>query len=272
MNDQTKNHATVSTLTRVLTAAAILAATSGLALAQQTGPDNGPAGTKRIATQGRLAPNLAQDQPETNQPETDDEALPETGLEDKGEFISFAAFSDPLELATLVDYVGSALGINIIIKGTLNGTVTFNAPIDVPKAELMDLLDAILEQYSFSITQDASGIYTVQASNETPVTFGGDRATSKIIDTMGLRPTGLQEAIKTILDQGSTSETDDGLAFIDELGVIVMTGTPRNIARVEEIIADLQKRYLESRFSRIELDHIAAPVARERVIQLVGGA
>ena len=237
--------------------------------AQPTGPEDDLGGPKRISTPGRLAPN--QNQPESGQAQPGDET-PGTEPVDKGESISFAAFSEPVELTTLVDYVGSTLGINIIIKGSLNGTVTFNAPIDVPKSELMDLLDAILEQYSFSITQDASGIYTVQPDSETPVTFGGDRATSKIIDTQGLRPTGLQEAIKTILNQGAVSETDDGLAYLDELGVIIMTGTPRNIARVEEIIADLQERYAESRFSRIELDHIAAPVARQRVIQLVGGS
>jgi general secretion pathway protein D len=266
VKDQIMNPATLTTVARTLIATSILAATTGSTLAMQVTPEQEQGEPNRVVTPGRLTPGAEQNQPETDEAATGSEPV------DKGDTISFAAFSDPVELATLVDYVGSALGINIIIKGTLNGTVTFNAPIDVPKAELMDLLDALLEQYSFSITQDASGIYTVQASNETPVTFGGDRATSKIIDTKGLRPTGLQEAIKTILDQGATSETDDGLAYIDELGVIVMTGTPRNIARVEEIIADLQKRYISSRFSRIELDHIAAPVARDRVIQLVGGS
>ncbi|RMH14388.1 MAG: hypothetical protein D6695_01425 [Planctomycetota bacterium] len=192
--------------------------------------------------------------------------------EDQGESITFANFSEPVELSTLVDYVGSTLGINIVVKGTLSGTVMFNAPVDVPKSELLNLLDALLEQYDFSITQDTSGIYTVQPRANTPVNFAGERATSKIIDTAGLRPTGLQTAIQAVLGQaGAPGQAgQQSIAYVDELGVIVMTGTARDIARVEALIEELRQRYLQSTFSRIELEHVAAPVARERLIQLVG--
>lgn len=191
---------------------------------------------------------------------------------DHGESVSFEAFSEPVELSTLVDYVGSTLGINIVVKGTLTGTVMFNAPVDVPKSELLNLLDALLEQYDYTISQDRSGIYTVQPKANVPVTFGGERPTSKIIDTAGLRPSGLQNAIQTVLGQQATApgQSLQNIAYIDELGVIVMTGPARNIARVEELIANLRDRYQESRFSRIELEHVAAPVARERLVQLVG--
>ncbi|GAB4385785.1 MAG: hypothetical protein Kow0022_13010 [Phycisphaerales bacterium] len=187
--------------------------------------------------------------------------------------IRFDTFSEPVELSTLVDYVGSTLGINIVVKGPLSGTVTFNAPIGVPKADLLDLLDALLEQYDFSIAQDSSGIYIVQPRANTAPTFSSDRATSKIIDTAGIRPSGLQSAIQTLLGQQGAAggQGQQNIAYIDELGVIVMTGPTRNIQRVEELIENLRKRYLEARFTRIELDHIAAPVARDRVISLVGG-
>lgn len=190
---------------------------------------------------------------------------------DHGEAVSFEAFSEPVELSTLVDYVGSTLGINIVVKGTLTGTVMFNAPVDVPKRDLLNLLDALLEQYDYTISQDRSGIYTVQPKANVPVSFGGERPTSKIIDTAGLRPTGLQNAIQTVLgQQAGPGQSLQNIAYIDELGVIVMTGPARNIARVEELIANLRGRYQESRFSRIELLHVAAPVARERLAQLVG--
>lgn len=187
--------------------------------------------------------------------------------------IRFDTFSEPVELSTLVDYVGSTLGINIVVKGPLSGTVTFNAPIGVPKADLLDLLDALLEQYDFSIAQDSSGIYIVQPRANTAPTFSSDRATSKIIDTAGIRPSGLQSAIQTLLGQQGAAggQGQQNIAYIDELGVIVMTGPTRNIQRVEELIENLRKRHLEARFTRIELDHIAAPVARDRVISLVGG-
>lgn len=256
---------------RTLTACSLLAALAGAARAQEQPEDDRE--PVRIITPDR-SPAAIDRQPEAEPAQEDATLPPGAQPEDLGDSISFAAFSEPVELAALVDYVGSTLGINIIIKGSLEGSVTFNAPVEVPKSDLLNLLDAILEQYDFAITQDASGIYTVQPASDTPVTFGGDRATSKIIDTVGLRPTGLEETIRTILglEAAAGANVDaDGIAYIDELGVIVMTGTPRDIARVEEIITDLQIRFIGSRFSRIELDHIAAPVARERVVQLVGG-
>ncbi len=248
---------------------AVLASCSGLAMALPVQPATQP-GTPADADANSVVPGAVVP---AAQPESDTESQPASA--DDGS-ITFQAFSEPVELSTLVDYVASTLGINVIIKGSLNGTVTFNAPVDVPKSDLMNLLDAVLEQYDFSITQDSSGIYTVQPAAETPVTRGGDRATSKIIETLGMRPSGLQEAIQTILGQagGGTTPgaTGGNIAYIDELGVLVMTGTPRDIVRVEEIVLDLYDRYAKARFSRIELEHIAAPVARERVIQLVGGS
>lgn len=218
-----------------------------------------------IAPNRVIYPNQTGDQARTGQATGDQP-------EDRGDSVSFDSFSEPVELSTLVDYVGSTLGINIVVKGPLSGTVMFNAPVDVPKSELLNLLDALLEQYDYSISQDTSGIYTVQPRANTPVTFGGERATSKIIDTAGLRPTGLQNAIQTVLGQQTATpgQTAQNIAYIDELGVIVMTGTARNIERVEELISNLRDRYLDSRFSRIELQHVAAPVARDRIISLVG--
>lgn len=270
MPEQARTDSPVATLRRL--AACSLLTAAGLAAAQPANPNASNTEPNRAAARIGTVPG--------SQPAIEGAQLPQPAAnqappEDLGDSVKFDAFTEPVELSTLVDYVGSTLGINIIIKGTLNGTVTFNAPVAVPKDELLELLDAILEQYGFAITHDASGIYTVQPEAETPVNFAGDRATSKIIDTQGLKPSGLENAIRTVLGQGAAApgtQAGGNIAYVDELGVIVMTGTPRDIARVEEVIANLQMRAIENRFSRIELVHIAAPAARDRVIQLVGGS
>lgn len=266
MPAQAKTHAAIVSIPR-LAACSLLVAAAAAAQPVSPDADNSPARATLPINN-----NAADRQPE-NEGLADPEVLAaQDQPEDLGDSVIFEAFTEPVELATLVDYVGATLGINIIIKGTLNGTVTFNAPVAVPKDDLLELLDAVLEQYGFAITQDASGIYTVQPKAETPVNFLTGRATSKIIDTQGLRPSGLESAMRTVLGLDAGQGNIKGVAFVDELGVIVMTGTPRDIARVEEVIASLQMIEIDNRFSRIELDHIAAPVARERVIQLVGGA
>lgn len=182
--------------------------------------------------------------------------------------ISFDAFSEPLELTELVDFVGGELDANIIIRGQLAGTIVFNAPVEVPRSKLLALLDAMLEQYGFTIVRDdATGFYIVAPVGEVRPSFGGDEGgTSRIIRTPNVKPSLLQQAFTTLLGQEATND----IAFLDELGVIVATGTPRTIERVESLISELLAVRQQIRYHRLPLEHIAAPVARTLAIGLSG--
>ena len=81
--------------------------------------------------------------------------------------ISFGAFSEAMELTTLIDYVGSSLNINIVVKGSPTGEVVFNAPVRIPRNKLIDLLDAMLEQYAFTIS--TSQIFSSTSFNPSPM-------------------------------------------------------------------------------------------------------
>jgi general secretion pathway protein D len=59
-------------------------------------------------------------------------------------------------------------------------------------------------------------------------------------------------------------------AYIDELGVIVATDSPRRLARIEALLEALIAEYNRARFIRLDVQHIAAPVARDRALQLIG--
>lgn len=207
-------------------------------------------------------------------------AAPRGGLND--DEIELTAFSEPVELTTLVDYAARALGINISIKTGLTGSVVFNAPVKVPRSRLLALLDALLEQQGHTITYDpASQFYSVHPTGEVPVALvDGMAATTRVFATPNVRPSALKVAIDAQLGSGggvpgSPQQGIPGMrqyAYVDELGVIVATDSPRKLAQVESLITRLLSEHAKTRFIRIELNYVAAPVARERALQLVGQA
>ncbi|HEX8876024.1 MAG TPA: secretin N-terminal domain-containing protein [Phycisphaerales bacterium] len=205
--------------------------------------------------------------------------------------IELAAFTAPVELTTLVDMLVKQLGINVAIKGNLSGSVSFNAPVSVPKDRFLRLITALLEQQNFTITKDEdTGFYLVHPLNEVGVGIGGDHATTRVIPTPNVRPSALKSAIEAqfgggggggggpIMNPGNPGgggvTTGSGAlgqaAYIDELGVIVMTGSSRKLDAVESMVKLLLDEFNKAKFHRFDLKFVAASVARERALQLIG--
>lgn len=183
--------------------------------------------------------------------------------------VSFGVFSEPLQLTTLIDFVGSTLGINIVVKGSPTGEVVFNAPVEVPQSRLMDLLDAMLEQYGFTVTHEpATGFYIVQPVTDVRPTIGGDRSSVRIIPTPNIKASQIANALSGTIGSANTTST---IQPVDELGVIIVTAPARDIARVESLVAELMAIIAQQQYIRFELNHIAAPAARDRAVGLVGG-
>lgn len=241
-------------------AVAALLAASGMAAAQNQ-PGVGPRrAVPGLGAQPEVQPfdrgvpaeELPEDQPEEPGPR----------LVEGAESVSLAAFSEPVELETLVNLVAETLGINIVVKGSqLSGSVMFNAPVEVPKDELLFLLDSLLEQWDYTITMTDFGLYTIVPIGETKSRIG---STTRIIPTPNIKPSLLQNAVSTI--GGNLTQ----VTYLDELGVIVATAAPMQLNRLEDLIRELLARYKEMVYARIELDFIAAPVAKERALGLVG--
>lgn len=205
--------------------------------------------------------------------------------------IELSAFSAPVELSSLVDMLVKQLNINVAVKGSLTGTVSFNAPISVPKERFLALVNALLEQQGFTITHDeVTGFYLVHPINEVAVGIGGNSPSTRVIPTPNVRPSALKPAIEAQfsstggggavgLPGGAPNAgvtTGSGAlsqaAYIDELGVIVLTGSPRRLDAVESLVRLLLDEYGRAKFTRIELKYVAASIARERALQLIGQA
>lgn len=278
---------------RAVVASAVLA--SGVAAQEQPGEDNrqgaqqqegqprlGPRlGTQRRGAQPADAAGQAQGQP-NGQPTLQPGLRAQPGaaragqqpggvLPDAGEeMVSFSAFTEPVDLTTLIDFVAQTLGINVTIVGSPTGSIAFNAPVAVPRSRLLSLLDAMLEQYAFTIAYDpATGFYTVRQSDQIRPMFDGALATTRIIETPNVKPSSLQAAIGAAMGWGQQAPTSVG--FVDELGVIVVTLPNRDVQRLAGVVGELLAHNATIRYHRIELLHVAAPAARQRAIGLVGG-
>lgn len=197
------------------------------------------------------------------------------------ELISFGIFSEPIELTTLITFVGEQMGINIVIKGAPEGEVAFNAPVEVPKSRLIDLLDAMLDQYNFTVTYEPdTDFYIVQPTSEVKPVFGDTLATTKIIETPNIKPSLLVPSLQATL-RGPTAASGGGgggaaqstaIQAIDELGVLIINARSRDIERIEDMVDRLIKLDQQQTYIRFELDHLAAPTALNRVVGLVGGS
>jgi type II secretory pathway component GspD/PulD (secretin) len=188
--------------------------------------------------------------------------------------ITFSETAEPMELTALVDFVAQTLRINISVRGELKGSVLFNTSKSVRLSKLLPLLDAMLEQNEFSITYDQqSEFYQIQPKSDLGVQLDGELATTKLIEIPNIKPSSLSEAIAQILG-GSGSGTQaapGGVTFIDELGLIIITNSSRQIARVEALIERILARTDEIVLTPIELQYISASTARDRLISLAGG-
>ncbi len=184
------------------------------------------------------------------------------------ELIEFSDTSEPIELMALVDFVTEELGINVSVKGTITGSVMFNARQRVPRSELLALLEALLAQYDYSLTLDPVGIYLIQPASEITQSFEGVFATTKIISTPNVKPT----ALKAVIDptgQGGGAGTSK-ISYVDDLGIIVVTDTPRRVRAIEELVRLVLDEYGKTTYTRIDLKYVAAKAARERAVTLVG--
>lgn len=190
-------------------------------------------------------------------------------------------FRDGVDLNVLVDYIAKELDLQIIIQdGNLLGQKVFlPTPIRVPEDQVLRLLNLLLEQKGFTLKRDAgTGIYFISQTGDVDALPGADQfSTTRVIPTQGLRPSSLAQPIAVLgvtSGQGSPGVQPRGpaaqIAYLDDLGLILMTGTARQTALVEGLVQRLVHEQSLIRFQRLELRHVAASYARDRVLELEG--
>lgn len=197
----------------------------------------------------------------------------------KPDEVSLALFSEGIDLKVLVEYVADTLQINVTAPETLAGSVVLNAPVTIKKNELLKLLDALLEQYGFTIILDGqTGFYKILSLDGVPVTFDSELATTRIIPTPTVKPTALAEVLRDHMGAMQVAAVPgqpnagarSRINYLDDLSVIVVTDSPRRIETMTQLINMVMARVAEQTYIRFDLEHLAASTARSRILELVG--
>lgn len=186
--------------------------------------------------------------------------------------ITLAAFTEPVQLSTLIELVGQTLHVNITATGDVPGSVVFNAPVPIPKSELINLLNSLLEQQGWTISRNRFGWYTVQQVTTITAQLGADHSTTRVFSTPNLRPSALKQPIEAVMNAAQGGQPARQYAYVDDLGIIVATDTPQRLSSLGDIVDRIIQENSRTAFTRLELSHISASVARERALQLVGQA
>ncbi len=188
--------------------------------------------------------------------------------------IWFGAYSEPVDLQVLIDFISKELEINILVSDTgLQGQqIIFRAPMRVQREQLLVLLELFLEQKGYTLTKDAEeGWYIVRPGGDLPINLNDDAmATTQVFVTPLARPTAIKQAIDTTI--GATAAGQARMAPIDELGVIISTAPPRVNRAIEQVIELILSGAKGQTLHRFDLIHIAAGEARDRILELIGQA
>lgn len=184
--------------------------------------------------------------------------------------VSFASFTEPVDLQALVDFVAKRLQVNIIVAdGAVTGQVVFRAPMKVKERDLIPLLQLLLEPNGYTLTRDEQiGVLVIHPTAKLPVNLGtNELSTTQVFPTPLVRPSSLQPAINALV---SAESQQMRIVYVDELGVIVSTASPRQNRAIGEVIDLVISGIRGQRLHRFDLTYVAALEARQRILELIG--
>ena len=184
-------------------------------------------------------------------------------------------FTDYVELTALVEFIRTELDLQILfMDGQLKGqTVYLSAPITIKKKDVLGFITMLLEQRQYTLRQDSTGIFIVEPKQEISMTSTQASlpwGTTRIIRTPNIKPTSLQNSITAMVTAGRAGQPGVQPVYMDDLGIIIMTETPRVLNLIEDFVKTLVTERASMKFYRFELLNISAAAARDRVLELLG--
>lgn len=199
-------------------------------------------------------------------------ALPQTPAQrpspqSAGEMISLAAFSEPVDINVLLQYVQRTLKINLNIAQGLQFNVALNAPIEFPRQSLIPVINSFLEQNGWTMTFDRlTNFYSVVPSGNIVPSVDTTIATTRVFRTPGVKPSSLLSAITTQLGSNANLR----ITASNDLGALIATGSPSKLELVGMLIDQIMFEHNNMRLMTFDLEHIAANTARDQVLMLTG--
>ena len=203
------------------------------------------------------------------QPADNNDVGADVDANDANDTVQLTRFSEPVDLRVLIDYISETLNVNILIDPGLSGqSVAISGPMEIPRSKLFQFLQLILEPSQFVLTYEPElDTYNIRAATDVPLNFAGELATTIIIPTPMVTPSALQGAIDSAIGGAQTAR----VSYIDELGLIISTGSPRANSQLRLIVDQLLVNLKAQSLNFFTLENVAAAEVRDRLLSLVGG-
>lgn len=213
--------------------------------------------------------------------------LPGTNAPLKEGWFRYGPVAEPLKLKLLADQVAAELGIQYLSTDLAlsDKQVFLPTAIDVPHEQLLGFLEMLLEQNGMSLRKTGVGnIYSIEPINQgTASPISSDPfATTQIIATPGLRPSALQGAINAVLSKsggaampgnpnpgGQPGGGSAQIAYLDDLGIMLVTDTPRKIRIITSVVDQLVAEQIKMEWTRFDVKYLSAAGARSRIIEVL---
>ncbi len=197
-------------------------------------------------------------------------AIEEGGLEE-GTFV-IGPFAEPVSLSVLINFISVQTGEQILFTDPeINSReIVLNQKVEVESELVMEFLGQLLEQQGFSLAPDPTfDRYTVMALADQKRILDQN---VRVMSTGPLTPSVVKGYADNILLQGA-GRAQNTIVAIDELGILMVTASRIEAAQVERLIERLSEEWEAQEYIEFEVRHIAASVARDRIIeQLAIGA
>jgi general secretion pathway protein D len=180
-----------------------------------------------------------------------------------------------MSLNEFVKYAAKSLNKNILVSGTLTGSIDFLSNTDLKNKDIMPLLSAALELNNYALVSSGAFLSVVPASDLSKYdsAYLGKRSAasfgSKVISIRYSNVLPILDAIKHLLSPA-------GSAFgVPDSGALVISDLPDNIKVISSLVSDIDKKPIPkaSAFKSFHLVNSTASSVLEtlKAIYKVGG-
>ncbi len=182
---------------------------------------------------------------------------------------------DQVEIRTLARLVGEMTGRRFLVDNTVTGRVTVVTPAPVPQATVYPLFLNVLEATGYSVVEHDQmfhivplperGISAAPLAGDTNAVQG---LVTKIIALQNISAAEVRKVLEPMVRGGKAG----ALAAVEQTNHLVLTDTRANIARLEKIIAELDKPGASRGIEIIKLEHAAADDVAQQINAALRGA
>ncbi|MCX6996222.1 MAG: hypothetical protein NTV49_03850 [Kiritimatiellaeota bacterium] len=170
---------------------------------------------------------------------------------------------DQVEVRLLVKLVGEMTGKRFVVDNTVTGRVTVVTPPQIPVSEVYPLFLAVLESSGYSVVE-RERLYHIVALPErsvptapvagSPEAVGALGVVTKVLPVQNVSALELRKILEPMVRGGKAG----ALAALEQTNHLLITDTRENIARIEQIVRELDKPGAARSVEMIKLEHASA--------------